>query len=306
MSKNSTKKSDFYLPLLNALKETTNLSKIREKLNISKQNLNFYLRRLKEKGFIEQKGRGWYEVVKESKNSTKYGILLSKDISRGHAYVWNIKLPKEIPNWSRRIEILKEKDYHFELVGALKTTPRIKVLGRKVWLCNDHLRIFERKGQSYYGKTAIESRKAALSELLLIVTALENKLGVFLRPFDFTWNREHYALIKNDLAIDQNRKGIIWRIEDQKGEWLIIDDSLGEGGELENIGKDAFKTNIPMQKWWNDQKETEFKVTPTFLMEMFNKIGETQILDKINIQKHQKVLDDMSLTLKEIRDSLKK
>lgn len=305
-SKKTTGKKDFYLPVLAALKETTKLSKIKNDLGISKQDLNYYIRKLKAEGYIAKKGRGWYEVTDKSKNLTKYDKLLKKDISRGHAYIWNVYFPKEIVDYGKRLEVLKAKNHHFELVGALKTTPRIKVLGRKVWLCNDHIRIFDKPNQSYYGNNAIESRKSAFQELLLILNALESKLGVSLRPFDFTWQKEHYALIKNDLAIDHNQKGEIIRISDESGEWLLIDDSLGEGGELENIGKKAFITNLPMQRWWNSNKATGFKVTPEFVLEMFGKIGETQVLDKVNIEKHQKVLDDMALTLKEIRDSLKK
>lgn len=261
-----TIKRDFYTPILNELKNTTNLTNISKKLSISKQVLNYYLRKLKEKGFVTQKSKGWYELT-NSKNSTKYGNLLPKDFIRGHAYIWNIKLTRKIENWEKRIEILKSKGINYNLVGALKDIPRIKVLGRKVWLCKDHLRIFDIKNSSYYGQTSIESRYRALNEVFLIVGALESKLGVFLRPVEINWQKEHYALIKNDLAIDQNRKGIIWRVSDEQGEWLLIDDSLEQGGELENVGKSSFQVNPKMQKWWNEQKETDFKVTPSFLME---------------------------------------
>ena len=304
--KKTTGNNNFYLSILNILKTSTNLTKIQEKLDISKQNLNYYLRELKKNGYIYNKDRGWYELTERSKNLTKYDKILSKDISRGHAYIWNIYFSKEIKNWNKRIQILQQKDVHFILVGALKTTPRIKVLGRKIWLCNDHLRIFDKKKMSYYGLDAKESRYLAFQEIKSIVGTLNRKLGILLHPSKIHFQKEHYALIKNDLAIDQNKKGNIWRINDEDGEWLLIDDSLGEGGELENVGKKAFQTNIPMQKWWNDNKETGFKVTPNFILETFSKIAETQILDKANIQLHQKVLSDMSKTLKQIRDDLSK
>ena len=272
---------NFYLPVLNELKLSTNLTKIQEKLSISKQKLNYYIRQLRKKGFIIQKGRGWYEVVKKSKNSTKYGILLKKDFCRGHAYIWNLKLPKNINGWDKRIKLLKKKGINYKLVGALKRTPRIKVLGRKVWLCNEHLRIFDKQGSSYYGETAKESKQGANLEFFRIISALENKLGFLFKPCTFSIKKEHYALIKNDLAIDQNRKGIILRISDSDGEWLLIDDSLGEGGELENIGKKAYPINKDMQKWWNDNKKHKFKVTPTLLL---NSIKDTTQLVGQNAQ----------------------
>ena len=111
-----TKKNNFYLSILNALRISTNLTKIQKKLNISKQNLNYYLRELKKNGYIYTKDKGWYELTERSKNLTKYDKILSKDISRGHAYIWNIYFSKEIKDWNKRIQILQEKGIHFKLV----------------------------------------------------------------------------------------------------------------------------------------------------------------------------------------------
>ena len=297
-SKNSTKNNELYLSILNVFKETTNLTKIRQKFNLSKQNLNNYIGNLKTNGYLIKKGRGYYEVNR-SKDLTKYDRLLVKDFTRGHAYIWTIKLPKEIVGWKERIEILKNNNIHFNLVGAKLNTPRIKVLGRKVWLCNNHIRIFDKKDSSYYGLNAIESRNGALNEASLILAILEKKLGVKLDIIDVYFRREHYALIKNDLAIEHNKKGESLHVSDQFGEWLLIDDSLGKGGELETIGKKAFQTNIPLQKWWNNQKETGFKVTPAFILQTMDGIQQNQLVFDKNMSTHLQVLQ-------EIRDAIKK
>lgn len=292
-SKNTLTKSNFHLAIINELKIDTNLGRIGKRLGLRKENLNYYLRQLKKQGFITHKGRGWYELNKKSKNLTKYGNFLSKDISRGHAYVWKVNLTKKPKNWDKRIEILKKNDVNYKLVGAMKNTPRIKALGRKVWLCNNHLRIFDKGKSSYYGDTAKEVRNTSFRELLLIVGVLERKLGLLLRPLSFSYQKEHYALIKNDLAIDQNRKGIIWRIKDESGEWLLIDDSLEQGGELETVGKKAYKTNIPMQTWWNDNKKHNFKVTPSFLLENINQVVENQKMFNQNFESHVKSIKQL-------------
>jgi len=273
-SKNSTKSKNLYFPILDELEKTTDLTKIQNKLSISKQKLNYHLREMKKKGIVIHKGRGWYEVAKGSKNSTNHHPYLTKDSIRNHANVWTVKLPKEIEGWKNRLKKLKEKKIHFVLVGAKENTPRIKLLGRKIWLCNDSIRIYDKKGMSYYGKNAIESRKLAFREFSLIVGALENKLGLNLKKYQFEWNKEHYALIKNDLAKQENREGNLWHIRDEKGEWLVIDDSLGRGGELENNGKNSFETNIPMAKWWNENKKDNFKTTtPKNINLKFNEIN---------------------------------
>lgn len=276
-SKRTTRNSKVYFAIINLLRETTNLGKIQEELNISKQQLNYYLRQLKKKGFVYNKGYGWWELTEKSKSTTKYHIFLEKDDIRGHAYIWEIPI-EEIPEkWSKRIDIVEKKGINFKIVGAKENTPRIKVLGRKVWLCNKHLRIFDKEKSSYYGKDAIEARKNSYLQAFRIVRTLEKKLGLRLNPNKIKFKKEHYALVRNDLAIDQNQKGIIWRIKDENGEeWLLIDDSLGEGGELENVGKSAFNVNPKMQKWWNSHKETDFKVTPTFILENMDKLIKSQ------------------------------
>ena len=284
----------FYFSIISSLKQSTNLTKIQEKLNISKQQLNYYLRELKKKGFISNKGYGWWELTKKGKNPTEYGIFLNKDSIRGHAYVWNVILKKKPKDWNKRIEILKNKNINHKLVGAMKNIPRIKALGRKVWLCNDHLRIFDMEKSSYYGEDAIESKKNALLQVFRIIQVLENKLGFYLKDVKIDFRKEHYALIKNDLAIDHNQKGIILRIKDENGdEFLLIDDSLSMGGELENVGKKAFQTNIPMQKWWIDNKKNNFEVTPTFILNGFNKLTNA-------VSSNQQMLSGLPLVLNQL------
>jgi len=301
-------KKDFYLSIMSFLKRSTNLTKLRKKLGIGKQNLNYYLKEMVKFGYLEKKGRGWYEVksdLRESKNSTKYGNKLVKDMVRGHAYVWNVKLNKKPIEWKHRVTILRKKGFNFKLVGAKETTPRIKVLGRKVWLCNNHIRIFDTEKASYYGNEAKEAREKSTMKLYEIVTALENKLGFFLKPFEFSVQKEHYALIKNDLAIDHNKKGIIMRIQDENGEWLLIDDSLGEGGELETTGKKAYENNKPLQEWWNIKKKYNFEVTDDFILKNINKTKEqVKEMSEIIRTSSEKQLD-MGMVIKQVDSNIR-
>ncbi len=301
-----TRRKNFYLPVIGILKKTTNLSEICKELSISKQQLNFYLRELQKNGYIFKKGRGWYELTEKSKNMTNYDKILSKDIIRGHAFVWKILIPKKTKKWDKRIEILQKNRFKFKLIGAKENTPRIKVLGRKVWLCNDYIRIFDKPKSSYYGQNAIESRKSAFYEILLILGVLNKKLNIDLRPSDIYFKKEHYALIRNDLAIEHNKRREQVHVSDEFGEWLLIDDSLGEGGELENVGKKAFQTNIPMQKWWNDNKKHKFQVTPSFLMENINQVVENQKMFNTNFESHVEAIQILSKSVKELREEVKK
>lgn len=286
-------KHNFYLSILRELETDTNLTRIKEKLDISKQQLNYYLRELKKKGFVFSKGQGWWELTEKGKNPTKYSIFLKEDSIRGHAYVWEIEIEKIPDKWNERIEILKKFGINYVLVGALKNVPRIKVLGRKVWLCNDHLRIYDTEKSSYYGETAQESQVNSKEMALKILHACENKIGIKLNPEKIKFRKEHYALIKNALAIDQNQKGIIWRIKDGEGEWLLIDDSLGEGGELENIGKGAFKTNPKLQNYWNDLKKHNFEVNSSFILNGFNQLTQSLNYHAENMTSHVKAVQQL-------------
>jgi len=271
-SKNLANKKNLYFTILNKLKQGTNLSKIKEDFSISKQKLNYYLNKLKKDGYIKNKGYGYYEVKDLGKDTINSH---TQKLIRGHAFIWTIKLPQEIKGWDKRIEILEKNKIKFKLIGVLKTTPRIFINNKKIWLGNKTLTIFE--PNSFYGNNAIQSRKYAVFKLLSTLEAFERKFNINIKPYTFKPAREHYGLIKNDLAIQCNKKGEKIHVRDDlEGEWLWIDNSESLG-ELETGGKKALTRNIQVQKWWNDNKKHNFQVTPTFLMESINKLTAIQI-----------------------------
>ena len=103
------------------------------------------------------------------------------------------------------------------------------------------------------------------------------------------------------------------RIKDENGdEWLLIDDSLGEGGELETIGKKAYKTNPQLQKWWNEHKNTKFQVTPTFVLNGLNKLinhnmNQTKQMEEfaVALNRHIPVYEGMGKLFGELKDEIK-
>jgi len=65
------------------------------------------------------------------------------------------------------------------------------------------------------------------------------------------------------------------------------------GGELETVGKKAFQTNIPMQKWWNDNKKHKFEVTPSLLLENINQVTQNQKMFNQNFESHVKSIKQL-------------
>ena len=251
--KKEVQSKGFYLVLFERLKQGKTPKEISEELGITKQNLNYYLRQLKNKGLIENKGYGVWEVG----GQIEHAIVLSKKTVRGHALIWKVKTSKKI-DWK---EVLKQNNIEFKLVR--NCIPRAFIQNKKVWFGKESLTIYE--PNSFYGENAIESRKYAVISLKETLQHLSKLIHINILPCEFTPAREHYALIKNDLAKQCNRNGEKIYIRDSNGEWMWIDDSDGLG-ELETGNHNALVNNIGVQKWYNDMKDTKFQVTPTFIL----------------------------------------
>ncbi|HDK25987.1 MAG TPA: hypothetical protein ENG48_02690 [Candidatus Atribacteria bacterium] len=302
-SKKTTSKANLYFTILELFNQNKTTSEITKELNISKQRLYYYTRILRELGFLQKKGYGVWEVIRSKKDDLEHAINWRNKQIRGHAFIWKVKLSRKY-DW---VSILERNNIPYKLVRGY--TPRIYINNKKIWLGKETIIVYDTK--SFYGKNAFESKKHAVWSLLSTLNNLSNQLKIDLGKIYFTVSREHYGLIRNELARQCNDKGekIIIR-DDLDGEWFWIDDSNGMLGEMETGGKGFTKSraglNLEVQNWWNDMKKTNFKVTPSFLMESLGKIVQVQQMNANNIVKHQKVLDEMLITLKKIQESLDK
>ncbi len=288
----------FYLAVLGRLNRGTNLSNIQKNLGTSKQKLNYYLQKLVDLGYVEKKGRGWYEPKQTFEHASKK----SKDNIRGHAFIWRIKLNQKY-NWKERLDRLKIK---YKLVRGC--IPRIIFNNKKIWLCKEIILIYD--SNSYYGRNALESRNHSAIGLMEQLEALGKELEVYLLQCKFTPSREHFALIKNDLAIQCNRNEEKINVYDEKdGEWFWLDASDGLG-ELETGGKgvtqDRAALNMDVQYWWNDQKKHKFKVTPTFIMDSIAGITKNQGVFDANMMSHLEVLENIGKAITQLKDEVKK
>jgi predicted transcriptional regulator len=287
-------KESLYLYILNLLKQGKNPSKISNELNLTKQNLQYYLSILKQKGNIKKVGYGTWEV--QSFNLNTLG-LKAKSI-RGHAFIWTIKLPQEIKDWETRLIKL---NIDYKLVRG--QTPRIWLDKKKVWLGHKTITLYE--PSSFYGNNAVESRKYAtitlLEDLRLLEKLLQFSLG---NKYIFNPCREHYALIKNDLAKQVNRNGEKIIVHDEIGEWLWIDASDGIG-ELETGNHKALINNVGVQKWWNDMKETKFEVTPSWIKEVVSGVAMNQQMFNQNFESHVLAIKTLSSSVQELTNQVK-
>lgn len=289
----TNKKVILYL-IVSKIKAGKNPAKISKELKINPRTLQYYIRQLTKDGIIKKESYGVWKVEKEVSKTTKAHQKKYQKQIRGHAFNWKVKFPFQI-DWKRR---LKQSNIKYQLIGIKQTTPRIIFNNKKIWFTKTGLVIYEPK--SFFSPSSHTSKGYAVFELDRTIKQLGRKLKINLDKYQFTTSREHYGLIKNELARQYNDKKEKLYIRDDKGIWMWIDDSHSLS-ELENNNPII---NRGVQNWYNDMKQTNFKVTPSFITNSFNQILQVQQMNADNIVKHQRVLDEMLITLKKIQESL--
>jgi len=280
---------NFYFTIINLLKDGKSPSEISEELKISKQKIYYYTRTLRQLGFIEKSSYGKWEVKRSKRKDLEHALNWKDKKIRGHAFIWKVKLERKY-DWKL---LLEKNKIHYSLVRGY--TPRIILKDKKIWLGKETITIYETR--SFYGKNALESRKYAVFGLIDILKELQRKMGIRCKYF-FKPVREHYGMIKNELARQINDAGekLIVR-DDLDGEWLWVDDSTGMMGELETGGKgftkDRVKLNMEAQNWYNDHKKLNFEVTPSFVLKAMNGIQQNQLIFDNNMKSHLEILEKL-------------
>jgi len=267
-------------------------SQIAREQNISKQNVAYYIRKLKDEGLIKKKGYGVWET-------NFYSNQVARTI-RGHAFMWKVKIPKKI-DWKKQLNNSKIK------YTELKTKViRIILNGRKIWLGKKNIVIYE--PESFFGSNAIESKKFAVLKLLKIIYKLEEKLKVDVKGKEgylFSVARQHYSLIKNCLAQQCNEDGIKINVSNQNGLWFLVDNSynLDEAETVHN--ETGMLDSIGIQNYFNDHKKHNFKVTPTFMLESINQVTQNQLMFNQNFESHVKAIKTLSQCVKELQKEIR-
>ena len=289
------------LGILNLLKSGKIPSQIAKDKKISKQLLSYYMRELKVEGLVRKIGYGTWEVLKEVKECSKDTLHFEKEV-RGHAFIWKIRLPK-VFDWS---VLLKRKAIVSVPVG-LKATPRVLIMGRKVWLGKKNVIVFE--NSSFFGKTAVESRKYAVVRLLAVIGAIEEAFGISLRSrvgYVFKPRKSHYSLIKNVLAVQCNESGQKLKVSYYGETWFLIDNSFNLD-EAETVHpKDSLIDSVGVQRYFNSHKKTGFKVTPEFVLEVMGGIQANQLVFDKNMASHLEILNKIGKAIDELREEIKK
>lgn len=288
------KKKVGLIQVLELIKSGSSPAQISKKYNIPKQNVSYFVGKLKKLGCIQKKGYGVWEYLKPIKevkhlttthsNRLSNKTLTSKKEIRGHAFIWKIEFVKPY-DWKKVVRSYKKKTLTFQLISSGKIF-RIMFKNRKIWLNTRGLTIYE--PIDFMGSSSFQVKGKAVYEMDMLIKDLLKHLGLKFRQYRFTTSREHYGIVKHELARQYNEKKEKLKIRSDDGDlWMWIDDSKGLS-ELEN---NAPSISRQVQNFWNDHKKHAFAVTPTFVLNTMHGIQQNQKIFDNNMKTHLEVLN---------------
>jgi len=221
------KPSNLYLYILQQLKHGNQPAKMLRELGIPKTTFQYYLKNLKDRGVISKLGYGTWGVVNEGilvKNEkceavrigmdspqTNFSYFLPDSV-RAHAFVFTLKISEHLRNWSNenRELFLSKNNINFTNLTVFGGGQRILLKGRKIWLTNKSVIVYEKS--SYLAETAANAKSHAIYNFISLIKSLERLLHADFteragRQYTFKVSRQHYALIKNALAKQYDAEG---------------------------------------------------------------------------------------------------
>ena len=312
---------------LKLLSEYLPISKIANLLNKSSKTIY--------KSFLIYRKKGW---INEDRSLTSEGlrkvelaiagVQKVENTIRLHNLVFLVNIPRPI----KINKLLELKNIFYKTIDmGTWNAKQIIIDNRKVWI-NPKKIIFYM--DNYYGNTPLEAFTEALNELKQLVLRIQQLLNIKLiynNSIDFSISRQHYALIKNQLAKQYNKeKKKLFVYDSENRLRLLIDKSPVDGiriDEFEAVDKELSREDADkVQPFFKDILEKdhykpseEKNMLDTLVREgikttqdirnLTTNIGnynESILLEIKNKKLHLKVLSSMDKTLKSIRDEKKK
>lgn len=323
--KNRSGSKNFYLSLLKHLNQGLKPIDIANELNISKQRLQYYLSSLKKAGIIKKIGYGAWVQVKEYdpkkvKTSIRHGqndperIFTSQaNEIRGHAFQFKLKIPKDIAKstkWTNREEIFNRLGIKYRKLNLFGGGQGLEVRGRKVHITQKSLIVYEKA--SFIANEAKKSKSYAIDTFKSIIKELENKLKADFSEFGkykFRVTKAHYSLINNSLAKQYERNGEKLEVYNENGLWFVIDNSFNlheaEVQQNQEGESKAIDRTEGAKKFMNEMDQTEWQVTPKFILNQMHGIQNNQEVFAKNMQTHIEAVKNLSEAVTELRKEIR-
>lgn len=281
----SAKGKKVYFTYMDFLKSGLTPAQIARKEGVSKQYVSKVLRPLKACGAVSRVGYGVWKVEPEKYEAALKVVNLNASVGgkakgsvRGHGFRFLVRT--RLMDWGRLVS-----GRRCPMGGFL-----VEVLGHKLKLFRRSFEVYFRKGWSAFGPDSLVTFRAALAELGKVVGKLERLYGVDLgRPLKLRVSRQHYALVRNELAKEYNLKKEKLRVLAEDGKtWLLIDNSY-QLEELETQHREtARRDNEYVRQVFNEIRDG------ANFTDVYNGIGEVS-----------KGVTELNEKLKPLIDSLK-
>ena len=315
----------FYLNIVQQISQGVNPPQVCLNLKVTKQNLQYYLTKLKQAGVIRKLGYGTWEIadaylpVKKTSKKTLWVAMekpsqsnlyfFTQDSVRGHAFTFTLKIPEHLRNWTNenRELFLSKKNINFTNLTTFGGGQRILYKGRKIWLTNKSVIIYEKS--SYLADTATDAKSHAIYNFISLIKGLERLLHADFteragRQYSFKVSRQHYALVKNALAKQYDAEGKKLNIYSDKGLWFVIDNSFNLH-EAETVHPETADTdNVKVQNFFNSLKEQP--LTTGFILKVMDGIQQNQLVFAQNMGSHIKVIKDLGDGVNELASLIDK
>lgn len=207
---------------------------------------------------------------------------ISNDVSL-HNLIYSVKFIKRTETKDFQRLLVLRKIQSKEINKATHKDIQISIKGYKVWLSNNTATFF--MGE-YVDKTALDCFIRSISDLEQLCDSLQKvlKVKLFEKFLDFKTARNHYALIKNQLAEEYNKEKKKLSIYDDRKELRIIIDNSLRLNEFEAVHqKEARTDNEKVQDWFKDLLEKEHNL-PSETKENIKSISQNLILNSRILQ----------------------
>lgn len=268
------------------IKEGKSIRDISQILKIHEDSLHRFLKPYKANGTIKKVGYGSWKLNAKTTRPFGGGTVASVEggvgfekVVRGHGFLFKLRLQRKI-KFQERQEILNKAGLNFKITNnhGIPYALTFVFRGFRIRFTERSLLIWQPKDISWFGNHAFESRNKAVTDLQKFLRELEVTLKLRLDTtgsYKFHIARNHYALIKNELAKEYNKDRKKLFVEDQAGLWLIIDNSFNLN-ELETIHSlTAVDDNIKVQLFFNELKETN--LTPKKIIGRFERVEDVLV-----------------------------
>jgi hypothetical protein len=271
--KKSTLKKRFELDreILRLLSIPMTKKEIRDKLDLSKSNMSYYLNKLELSGNIKRIGKNEVKVIQSSIIHPRVtrNQIVSKLNKRGHAHNFKVIFPQELGDL--RLKHLIKNQIAIKRIQALKFgSLKFNYKRFTIWINKSTLTIYSRN--SYYSNDALMSKFTALKDLDKLIGYLKDKFDIK-GIYGIEIFREHYGLIFNEFAKWLLDKGSKMEIKDKGNKSILwVDDSKDD-----DIGLKEFESPNPLiinnaDTLFESHLRTGWKVTPEFELEAINKL----------------------------------